>query len=158
MPSRLTPCPSCTRHVKVGPPTCPFCGGDVPVPAPRAVSLPVGKPLTRVAIALAGAAAVSACSSSSTSGPAPTVDASADADSGHPIAAYGTPVFDAGHDASEAGQPQPAYGAMIPDAGLDTGGTQALYGPAMIPDASADVDSGQVIAAYGAPPMDASGQ
>jgi hypothetical protein len=62
MASQLTPCPSCSRHVKVGPPSCPFCGGAVPVDVPARPVL-VGRPLSRAALMFAGAATVAACSS-----------------------------------------------------------------------------------------------
>ncbi len=64
--ARLAPCPSCTRHVKVGSAACPFCGGRVPVDVPLRVFASTGRPLTRAAILFASATAVSACSSSST--------------------------------------------------------------------------------------------
>ncbi len=154
----LTPCPSCTRHVKVGPPSCPFCGGQVPTPAPRAVTLPLGRPLSRAALMFAGAAAVSACSSSST-----TATGDAAVDTGHGLPAYGGPVDashadvlgdDASHvDAADTGQGMASYGVFIdatpppvdasddghhPDAGdaSDSGQGMALYGGMVIPDAA----------------------
>src|ERR1700677_1051264 len=58
--ARLTPCPCCTRHVKVGSSACPFCGGDVPIDVPvRPIA--ASRPLTRAAILFASAAAVTAC-------------------------------------------------------------------------------------------------
>ena len=65
MAARLAPCPSCTRHVKVGSASCPFCSSAVPVDVP-ARPMPSTRPLTRAAILFASAAAASACSSSST--------------------------------------------------------------------------------------------
>jgi len=61
MASRLTPCPSCTRHVKVGSATCPFCGCEVPADVPLRAA-PGAGPLTRAAIFFAGAAVATACS------------------------------------------------------------------------------------------------
>ncbi len=126
MAARLVPCPACTRHVKVGPPSCPFCGGEVPTEVAPRPALPTGKPLTRAMLAFAGAAAVSACSSSSLSALYGAVvlpdagDASSDAavDTGQPSAHYGGFVMpDAGVDASDAGHGIAAYGvAILPDA------------------------------------------
>jgi hypothetical protein len=92
MATRLSPCPSCARHVKVGSASCPFCGADVPVDVPTRVQVAgLGKPLTRALIMFAGAAAVSGCSSSST-----TVAAVESAKS-----------------TSETTQVQASYGAMV---------------------------------------------
>ncbi len=108
----LTPCPSCSRHVKVGPPTCPFCGGDVPVPAARAVALQAGKPLTRAALMFAGAAAVTACGGSSSAYGVPVFPDASDAEASAPDA------HDAGADGdADAGQPMGAYGGPILDSG-----------------------------------------
>lgn len=55
--STLTPCPSCARHVRER--SCPFCGADVPAPAPRPRF--VG-PVTRAAVFTAvSGAAVAGC-------------------------------------------------------------------------------------------------
>ena len=124
MSSRLSPCPSCSRHVKVGPPVCPFCGGDVPTTVPaRSFAKAAGKPLTRAAVLFAGAAAVTACFDDS-KGTEPAVDGSTQGD-------------DAGGD--NDGQAVAAYGVMAapPDAGE--------------PDDGGDDHDGQAIAAYGAP-------
>jgi hypothetical protein len=145
MASRLAPCPSCSRHVKVGPPSCPFCGGDVPTEvAPRVSKLAPGAPLTRAALMFAGAAAVGACSSSST---------------GNPLPAYGVFIPDASiSDAPvDTGEPSAHYG-VFSDARVfdDVGQGGALYGvftdaQAVEPDAGEDSgqDSGQGAAAYG---------
>jgi hypothetical protein len=64
MPSRLAPCPSCRRHVKVGPTSCAFCGAAVPADVPRrTLNVPRGTPITRAVLSFAGIAAVSACAS-----------------------------------------------------------------------------------------------
>ncbi len=137
MASRLTPCPSCSRHVKVGPPSCPFCGGAVPTDVPaRTFAVPAGKPLTRAAILFAGAAAVTACSPSS-SGPTESKDA--EADHGHAVAAYGVAVIpDGGQEGFPDGGVSALYGVMaIPDSGEEgfpDGGVMAAYGVAVIPD------------------------
>jgi hypothetical protein len=115
MASRLAPCPSCSRHVKVGPPSCPFCGGDVPTDvAPRVSTAGPGKGLTRAALMFAGATAVTACGTSTTS---PTPPADAQADTGQAHASYGAIVnpedAGTGDDASEAGQGMASYGVFI---------------------------------------------
>jgi hypothetical protein len=140
MASRLAPCPSCTRHVKVGSSSCPFCGGDVPTDVPlRQLGAPPGKPLTRAAILFASAAAVTACSSSSSGG-----------DAGHAQPAYGGFVsLDAeAHEDANVGGPDAAYGvAVIPDAGQPA----THYGGFIRPDASeGEIDAGQGVALYGA--------
>ena len=30
MPRKLMPCPSCSRHIVLGTPKCPFCDGALP--------------------------------------------------------------------------------------------------------------------------------
>lgn len=42
MSSALGPCPSCSRHVRVGEERCPFCGGSV-----SGVAAPVVRPVPR---------------------------------------------------------------------------------------------------------------
>lgn len=119
MASRLTPCPACTRHVKVGSAACPFCGGDVPVDVPVR-AMPASRPLTRAAIMLAGAAAASGCSSSSGGQPLPPYGVMIVPDSGSPDAG----TKDAGtKDADDdLGQPATHYGVFIdPDAGSGQG-------------------------------------
>jgi hypothetical protein len=122
MASRLTPCPGCQRHVKLGPPVCPFCGVEVPVHVP-ARAAPAGRPLSRAAIVFASAAVVTACSSSTT--PPETKDA--EVDTGHAVAAYGVAIHeDAGADA----------GVVVHDAGFhdDVGQSTADYGVFVNPD------------------------
>jgi len=128
MASRLSPCPSCTRHVKVGSASCPFCGGEVPTDVPLRAT-PAGRPLSRAALLFAGAAAVSACSSSTT-GPAPS-DAAVSKDTGS--------------------SKDSAAKKDSPSQGFDDGSIQALYGVAFIPDADRipPEDDGGVHAAYG---------
>ncbi len=157
MPSQLTPCPSCSRHVKVGPPSCPFCGGAVPVDVPARV-VAAGRPLSRAALLFAGAAAVTACSSSTTS---PTPPKDAEVDTGHAVAAYGVAITDSGEPGNDAsGEPDggavAAYGVFV-DGGLQhaadggsepDGGAVAAYG-VFVNDASLEPDAGQGGAAYG---------
>jgi hypothetical protein len=66
MPAQLALCPSCTRHVKVGSSSCPFCGGNVPADVPERAARPLVGPLTRAAILFGGVAA-SACGSAGAS-------------------------------------------------------------------------------------------
>jgi hypothetical protein len=132
MASRLTPCPSCSRHVKIGPPSCPFCGGDVPTEvAPRVLKLAPGASITRAALMFAGATAVNACSSSTTS-TTPTPDATADVGHGQPLYGGFTPELDATDD----------LGHAVPLYGNDAG-------PFQEPDAGVDAGPGQLDAAYG---------
>ena len=144
MASRLAPCPSCSRHVKVGPPSCPFCGAAVPTQvAARVLNLAPGRPLTRAALIFAGAAAVTACSSSS-SGGGTTGTHDAAIDRGEPEPLYGVAV------GPDGGEPEPAYGVAV---GPDGGQGGVLYGVAVQPDAGVedaahDLD-GQAVAAYG---------
>jgi len=152
MPSRLAPCPSCTRHVKVGAASCPFCGGDVPTEVPlRVFPARGGKPLTRAAILFAGAAAVTACGEVASS-PAPVSnDGSFGVDAAPPAR---------GFDSSMPPPPPP------PPGDDESGGLPVLYGPAAVvdamvgqvdaayggfvrPDATFDFDSGGPVAAYG---------
>ena len=49
----LTPCPACSRHVRVDADACPFCGNAVAASTPRAI--PRGR-LTRAAVFVAGTA------------------------------------------------------------------------------------------------------
>ena len=130
MTSRLAPCPSCTRHVKVGSAACPFCGGDVPVHVP-ARPMPATRPLTRAAIMFASVAAVTAaaaCSSSSTTTGEKDAEAPKDAPvgflDGQIQASYGVATF-------------PDGGVFVdPDAGLGEpdGAVHAAYGVAVLPD------------------------
>ena len=114
MASRLAPCPSCTRHVKVGASACPFCGVEVPVDIPLRAG-PTTRPLTRAAIMLAGAAAASGCSNSSGGQPLPPYGVMIVPDAGVPDAG----AKDAEDD---LGQPVTHYGVFIePDAGSGQG-------------------------------------
>ena len=144
MASRLVPCPSCSRHVKLGPPSCPFCGGEVPADAP-ARPVAMGRPLSRAAILFASAAAVTACSSSTTS-PTPAKDGGGHSDA-QAQPAYGVFVDAGVHKAHDAGAPDmdgstvALYGVFIddaartPDAGpFPDGGPVAAYGGFVNPD------------------------
>ena len=124
MPARLVPCPSCKRHVKLGPPSCPFCHGPVAPDAPARRVL-AGRPLSRAAIVFASAAAsaagVDACTASSSHDAGLVID-------GEPMALYGAVVQD---DAMHAGEAAAADGgtteAGTPDANT-LGGVDAAYG------------------------------
>jgi len=127
MTSRLSPCPSCTRHVKVGSSACPFCGGDVPIDVP-ARPMPSTRPLTRAAIMFASVAAVSAAACSSSTTTSGDKDAEADAPLGPPDgalhASYGVAVMppDAGQGSGSGSQGEPE------------GGLMAAYGVGVLPD------------------------
>lgn len=57
--NRLTPCPSCARHVRLDRASCPFCEGSL-----AGVRAPEARPVSRSRAALVGVAAgllVSAC-------------------------------------------------------------------------------------------------
>jgi hypothetical protein len=149
MASQLTPCPSCSRHVKVGPPSCPFCGGDVPVNVPARPSL-VGRPLSRAALMFAGAATVAACSSTSASVFIPDSGQPHDDGShGAPVPLYGgfdgSPLYGVYVNPDDGG-PDSGNDATMADSGDDADASQpinvdAAYGVVILPDASDDGSS-----------------
>jgi hypothetical protein len=53
MTVRLTPCPACARHVKLGDCSCPFCGAKVACVGPRVGT--AGERMSRSALFAAGA-------------------------------------------------------------------------------------------------------
>ena len=139
MASQLAPCPSCTRHFKVGSAACPFCGGEVPTSVPQR-GIAAGRPLTRAALVFAGSAVVAACSSSSGGGePLPAYGVAIIPDGGQYDAAYGVFVHpDAGNTGAGSGNPLPAYGLHAFDSGAPgepDGGAVAAYGVFVDPDA-----------------------
>ena len=62
--SELSPCPGCSRHVRVGTATCPFCEAALAAAPVLAPAVPRGGRLSRTAMFVAGAAlaTVAACS------------------------------------------------------------------------------------------------
>ena len=161
MASRLAPCPACTRHVKVGSVSCPFCACAVPTLVPiRTFPIPRGRPLTRAVALFAGATAISACGEVTPSPVVTTMDASAPSPDPTPVPLYGGGVFwDAGEVTPDATTGTPDSGAAE-DAGDDVWWSPVEYGPAGIwdagdlndgdvSDAGEQPDVGQVMAAYG---------
>jgi hypothetical protein len=77
MTTPLRPCPACSRHVRVGDPSCPFCGRESDGALPSAPSpLPPMSRLARAAVFVLGAGGftVSACSNVATSYGSPPCD------------------------------------------------------------------------------------
>lgn len=127
--SRLSACPSCSRHVRAAETRCPFCETNLPdgfgtEPVRR---VPAG--LSRAAMYALGvgtlsiAAASSACSSSDSTaekaGDSALIDAGKDAaeddDSGRASPVYGAPAEDASAPLLDASDGSP------PDGGADSG-------------------------------------
>jgi hypothetical protein len=149
MASRLAPCPSCTRHYKVGSSACPFCQAEVPASVPpRGVQI---TPVTRAALMFAGVSLAAACGGETTGsletdggamhsdaaparGPTPKVDAR-DAGAAGPDSAV-VPVEDAAPlkiFATEAGSPRPgddASGILPGSEDASPGGPHCGPGPA----------------------------
>lgn len=112
----LSPCPDCSRHVRVDDGACPFCGSTEARPAARRPKRRA-KRLTRAALFLAGALGASACSTSA--------EEPAEAEQGEPSEAddvesmndiYGGPPADDDEDlelepSEEESAPAEAYGA-----------------------------------------------
>ena len=89
--SQLSPCPGCSRHVKVAERVCPFCARDLPA-QPVAAVTPPGRPrMSRAAAFALGATMVGAAACSSST-PKTTPDGNADA-----------PTTDAGPEAGTGG-------------------------------------------------------
>jgi hypothetical protein len=133
----LTPCPSCSRHVRASTPVCPFCASAIAV-APTAAPV-LAERLGRAALFAFGAAVATnaAACSMSTTPPADTGTVSGDT---------GTGAADAGTDAFVDPNPDsgffPPYGTPPPE---DSG-------PTPTPD-DAGTDTGGLAGAYGAPPQ-----
>lgn len=138
--SRLLPCSSCDRHVRLGEASCPFCGAPVPTeaPAPRVPLARLGRAAT-----LAFATSVAAAGCGDTHSPQP--------DAGSIVPAYGVPPIDAGIEDSGPGEDAGTDAATpTADAGTDGGGIAPAYG---VPPADSGVqqDGGGVAPLYGAP-------
>jgi len=134
MASRLSPCPSCTRHVKVGSAACPFCGGEVPTNVPLR-AMPTSRPLSRAAILLAGAAAVSACGGTTSTS---ATDAATSKDAATAKDSATSKDSGAKKDSSESqgfpdGALMASYGAFM---NPEDASFQAPYGVFVNPDAS----------------------
>jgi hypothetical protein len=179
MSARFVPCPACSRHVKHGDCTCPFCGARAPSTDGPAREANVR--MSRAALLAAGAVgavlATTDCSSSDTGSPSPTTDAGdASQGEGSVVALYGAFVPPDASDASDAAPPSDtgassdvvgsadavgsSDGAQSDGSQSDAGSVVALYGAFVPPDAAnTDAnsqpdakprDSGSVVALYGA--------
>lgn len=130
MHTPLTPCPGCSRHVKVSDRACPFCASALPE-GPGADPWPSDGPrLSRSATLLLGAALMATgCPSPSANiyGGPPTPPPAADAPSHR-----SGPPNDAGGGAEIYGappRPAPAPGVALPQpAPNDPQGVAAIYG------------------------------
>ncbi len=56
----FSPCPDCSRHVRIDDGACPFCGSEAPRPAPKVPVRRKGR-VTRAALFFAGVLGASAC-------------------------------------------------------------------------------------------------
>jgi hypothetical protein len=163
MAVRFTPCPSCTRHVKVGDGVCPFCGASTP--RAQAAAMPRGR-LSRAALLAAGAAGALAMTDCGSSGGTATTP-----DGSPPLADSGTPTDDDSGTPEASATAQPFYGAIsppLPDAESPTdGGSKDLDATApsdaaegSTPDSEAGDEGGHMVQplygsvapAYGATP------
>lgn len=153
MSASLVPCPSCSRHVRVVEPRCPFCAAALPTTLSQKAIPGTSQRLSRAAaFAFTASLAVAGCSSD----PAPAQDAGTPADV---PTMTDTPMAT---DRPDAGAPTDTPATDVPspvDAGpQDGGGVMPLYGApvdaAPIPDASDDdvQDSGGIAPLYGLPP------
>src|SRR5512143_2131548 len=107
----MTPCPRCSRHVRDGDPACPFCGGSLAAPRPRA------QVIGRVTRAAVFSAALVACGGKKDEAkPAPHGSAEhLDQDFNQLL---GSAEGSAQPAASDAGVAQVALDAAAADAGL----------------------------------------
>jgi hypothetical protein len=142
----LVPCPSCTRHVRIGESSCPFCSAAVPSDLrPRIALSSPGARLSRAAIfALGTSAATLACGgiegvptgSSGSSGSSSSSGSSGHGGSSGSSSGYGSSGSSSGYGSS--GSAVPPYGGPPPiDAGSepdDAGtGTDAIAPPYGLP-------------------------
>ncbi len=132
MTTRLHPCPSCARHIRVTEKACPFCDSALVEWTPQAKVVRLPARLTRAAILFASATATTTAATSCggkeepsafQDGPPPITEAGA--------ALYGAAPFDAGFDARSADAA--IRDADAADTDGDAGpGTVILYGPAPV--------------------------
>ena len=157
MTAPLRACPGCSRHVRVGEPVCPFCGGELggafrSAPSPRA---PSGR-LSRAALFAVGAAGFVAgsvsCSSSSYGGPPPDLCPDSGCTPYVPEEASveapddGPDIVDATFDGSSI-----TDAAGIEGAAVDGSGDTSVDAP-IDSAVSAPVEAGTFLIFYGAPP------
>ncbi len=141
---RLAGCPSCSRHVRVDEPTCPFCSVALEA-CFRATAAPrqVAARLSRAALYALGASSLTvvACGTSSPPyGQPPTIDSGATSmDSG---------LRDGGA-RDDGSQPDVMGGALYGGPPQDSGAVDAIVGPPQ--DGGREGGAGPV---YGAPPQD----
>jgi len=148
MSVRLSPCPSCTRHVRISESICPFCAATMPERAAADdAALPVAR-LSRGAVYALGAARAKGLAVAGAAIAAATLGG---------CAAYGSPPHDGGPGADmsvDLGSFDAMYGSpdLGVDAGVDFGGIDAAYGGP--PDMGVPTDMGVdgPVAAYGSPP------
>jgi len=145
--SALSPCPSCSRHIRVDETTCPFCRSAIAIEvAPR--SMPTQRLGRAATFAFGAAIATSAVGCGTATAPQDANVAAADGGAdGSPVPLYGAPSIDAGHDAYFGGL-DAAYGGPPVDAGVD-GGLSAAYGA---PPGDANFPDTGTAPLYGAPP------
>lgn len=156
--AHLVPCPGCSRHVRAGEASCPFCASPltlVAVEPPRTPKARLGRAATfAFGAAVVTTISVTGCSESSSPGgndSGTRVDARIGEEDGGPAPLYGAPPDsgarpdagsaspDSGPPATDAGGPVPAYGAPAP---IDGGGGQL------------DSGGGGAVPLYGGPPGD----
>ncbi len=160
MASSLSPCPSCSRHVKTTEARCPFCGSAFSeIFAQSAIAGPTQRLSRAAAFAFTASLAVQGCGGTTSTvsqqdsgtGDGAHADSGQTTDSGGVQPAYGLPAVDAGRDAAH----DAADGSTPPK---DDGGGIPMYGIPPIDDAGADAggpqDDGGAHALYGAPVPD----
>ncbi|RYZ08152.1 MAG: hypothetical protein EOO73_08805 [Myxococcales bacterium] len=132
--SRLEPCPSCSRHVRVGESACPFCERSLPVTAPPRRPMPSGR-LSRAATLAFGASVLGATALVACEDDEP--------DPGAVVPIYGAPLGGSSNEVPEPG----ASGQ-----GGQAGAPAAEGGQSGAPPAESRGAGGQAFAVYGGPP------
>ncbi len=142
MSAQFWPCSGCSRHVKRGDATCPFCGATASIEV--SPSFTVAARLSRAALFAAGATVACGGQVSRRDAGASYVEASAEAEPDVSMVAieppYGVPPFedgdtisivpdDASPDAADASTTGPTDGSSAPD----VHSTIAPYGSPIIP-------------------------
>lgn len=118
----FSPCPDCSRHVRIDDGACPFCGSEAPRPAPKVPRRRRGR-VTRAALFFAGVLGASACGDDAEpqtiyGGPPSTQGeddpGSADIYGGPPIEDEPAEEDDPEPTADDEAMPVEAYGAPAP--------------------------------------------
>lgn len=154
----MSPCPACTRHIRVTEGACPFCGASLPAEFAGQIAPDTTRRLGRAAAYTFGAVlAVTGCGASTSPAPPPPTDTGVTLDNGAvtdtgTLTDQGTPPTDTVIE--DRGGLAPPYGIPPKDAGLvdDTGGPVAEYGAPPPPRDAGPDDAGTFKADYGAPP------